>query len=50
VLSRYAARGHKLTGKYNPYLLLHSIEDLFGFKALAHAASAQSFASAACRH
>jgi hypothetical protein len=47
VLSRYAARGRKLSGKYGPYSLLRSIEDVFGFKALGHAESAQSFASAA---
>lgn len=47
VLSRYAKARHTLAGKYNPYSLLRSIEDIFGFGPLGHAKGARSFASAA---
>jgi hypothetical protein len=47
VLSRYAARGQVIAATYDPYSLLRSIEELFGFTPLAHAATAKSFAAEA---
>jgi phosphatidylinositol-3-phosphatase len=47
VISRYARAGSTSTGRYTPYSVLRSIEDLFALKPLAHAASARSFATVA---
>lgn len=47
VLSRYATAGHTIATRYDPYSLLRSIESLLGYKPLAHAGSASSFAAAA---
>jgi phosphatidylinositol-3-phosphatase len=46
VLSRYAKAGKIVSAAYNPYSVLRSVEDLLGYKPLAHAASARSFVSA----
>ena len=43
VLSRYATAGKTVATAYNPYSLLRSIEDLLGYKPLAHAQGAKSF-------
>jgi hypothetical protein len=47
VISPYASAGTKVSGSYDPYSVLRSIEDLFGYSALAHAAKAKSFVAAA---
>jgi hypothetical protein len=47
VISRYARPGSTTPGRYNPYSVLRSIEDLFGLGPLAHARSAKSFATVA---
>jgi phosphatidylinositol-3-phosphatase len=47
ILSRYAKRGHTVSGRYDPYSLLRSVEDLFGYTPLAHANTATSFVSTA---
>jgi hypothetical protein len=47
VISRYARPGSTTPGRYNPYSVLRSIEDLFAVKPLAHAKSAKSFATVA---
>ncbi|MGZ4183303.1 MAG: alkaline phosphatase family protein [Solirubrobacteraceae bacterium] len=46
VLSRFAKAGKTVSATYNPYSVLRSIEDLLGYKPLAHATSARSFVSA----
>ena len=46
VLSRYAKAGKIVSATYNPYSVLRSVEDLLGYKPLAHATSARSFVSA----
>ena len=46
VLSRYAKVGKIVSATYNPYSVLRSVEDLLGYKPLAHATSARSFVSA----
>ena len=46
VLSRYAKAGKIVSATYNPYSVLRSVEDLLGYKLLAHATSARSFVSA----
>ena len=46
VLSRYATAGKTIATTYNPYSVLRSIEDLFGYEPLAHAKSAKPFGSA----
>jgi hypothetical protein len=46
VLSRYAKAGKTVSAAYNPYSVLRSVEDLLGYKPLAHATSARSFVSA----
>ena len=43
VLSRYAKAGKIVSATYNPYSVLRSVEDLLGYKLLAHATSARSF-------
>jgi hypothetical protein len=45
VVSRFAKPRAVLSGAYNPYSLLRSVEDLLGLKALGRAASARSFAA-----
>ena len=40
VLSRYARHGKKIGRKFGPYSLLRSIEQMLGYKPLAHARSA----------
>jgi len=47
ILSRYAKRGHTVSAPYNPYSILRSVEDLFGYTPLAHANTAKSFVSTA---
>jgi hypothetical protein len=47
VLSRYGARGKTLAAHYDPYSLLRSVEDLFGYTPLAHASTAKSFVTTA---
>ena len=49
VLSRFARAGKTVTQSYGPYSVLRSIEQLFGYKPLAHAKSAPSFAHAVLR-
>jgi phosphatidylinositol-3-phosphatase len=46
VLSKYAKAGKIVSATYNPYSVLGSVEDLLGYKLLAHATSARSFVSA----
>jgi phosphatidylinositol-3-phosphatase len=45
VLSRFAKAGNTVSATYGPYSVLRSIEDLLGYKPLAHATSARSFVS-----
>lgn len=47
ILSPLAKTGSTLRGTYNPYSVLRSVEDLFGYTPLVHAKSAPSFATAA---
>ena len=47
ILSRYAKRGNTVSAPYNPYSILRSVEDLFGYTPLAHANTAKSFVSTA---
>jgi hypothetical protein len=47
ILSPLAHRGRRISGTYNPYSVLRTIEDLFGYTPLVHAKSARSFASTA---
>jgi hypothetical protein len=47
VLSQYASAGRRISTTYDPYSLLRSVEDLFGFKPLAHAKTARSFVAGA---
>jgi hypothetical protein len=47
LLSRYAHAGQTDATQFDPYSVLRSVEDLFVFKPLAHAARAKSFAHAA---
>lgn len=47
ILSPLAKRGRTLSGTYDPYSVLRTIEDLFGYTHLVHAKSAHSFASTA---
>jgi hypothetical protein len=44
LLSRYAKRGATIDTPYDPYALLHSIEDVFALEPLAKSAGAASFA------
>jgi hypothetical protein len=44
VLSKYAPADHAITTAYDPYSLLRTVEDIFGFKPLADAKAAKSFA------
>ncbi len=44
VLSKYARAGQAITTGYDPYALLRTVEDIFGFKPIAHAKAAKSFA------
>jgi hypothetical protein len=50
VISPYTSAGAKVSGSYDPYSLLRSVEDLFGFSPVAHAAQAKSFLAAALPH
>ena len=45
ILSPLAQTGRTVSGAYDPYSLLRTIEDLFGYTPLVHANSARSFAS-----
>ena len=47
LLSRYARRGKQIRRAFGPYSLLRSIEAMLGYKPLAHARTAPSFAAAA---
>jgi hypothetical protein len=47
VISPYTRAGTKVSASYDPYSVLRSIEDLFGYSAVAHAAKAKSFIAAA---
>jgi hypothetical protein len=47
LLSRYARRGKRIRRAFGPYSLLRSIEAMLGYKPLAHARTAPSFAAAA---
>jgi hypothetical protein len=47
ILSPLAHRGRTISGNYNAYSVLRTIEDLLGYTPLVHAGSARSFASAA---
>lgn len=47
LLSRYARPGKQLRRAFGPYSLLRSIEAMLGYKPLAHARTAPSFAAAA---
>jgi hypothetical protein len=47
LLSRFAKPGATVTGDFDPYAILRSVEDLFGFAPLARAADAASFAASA---
>jgi hypothetical protein len=47
ILSPLAKTGSTVRGTYNPYSILRSVEDLFGYTPLVHAKSAHSFATAA---
>ena len=47
ILSPFARRGRMMAGAYDPYSVLRSIEDLFGFAPLGHAGRARSFVSQA---
>jgi hypothetical protein len=46
VISRYTKRGATIDLSYDPYSILRSVEDVFGFTPLAAAADAKSFAGA----
>ena len=50
VLSRYARRGKRIKRAFGPYSLLRSVEAMLGYKPLAHARSAPSFAAAVLPH
>ncbi|MGO9885344.1 MAG: hypothetical protein ACLPV4_20305 [Solirubrobacteraceae bacterium] len=50
LLSRYARPGKQLRRAFGPYSLLRSIETMLGYKPLAHARTAPSFAAAALTH
>jgi phosphatidylinositol-3-phosphatase len=45
VLSPFARRSKTISTTYNPYSLLRTVEDLFGYAPLAHAKRASSFAA-----
>ena len=47
ILSPLAHRGRAISGNYNAYAVLRTIEDLFDYAPLVHAKSADSFASTA---
>ena len=47
VLSPFAARGKTISTTYDPYSVLRTVEELFGYDLLSHAKSAQSFETAA---
>jgi hypothetical protein len=44
-LSPFGTRGGTSAGAYDPYSVLRSVEDLFGFAPLGHAHGASSFVS-----
>jgi hypothetical protein len=46
LLSPHAARGRTVSTTYDPYSVLRTVEDLLGYKPLAHARGAASFAGA----
>jgi phosphatidylinositol-3-phosphatase len=47
ILSQYATKARVLTAPYDPYSLLRSVEDLFGYTPLVHAIKAKSFVTTA---
>ena len=47
LLSPFARRGRTVAGAYDPYSILRSVEDLFGFTALGHGNGATSFVPSA---
>jgi hypothetical protein len=47
ILSPLARRGRTISGRYNAYSVLRTVEDLLGYTPLVHAKSARSFATAA---
>jgi phosphatidylinositol-3-phosphatase len=47
ILSRFARAARTLTGAYDPYSVLRSVEELFGYTLLAHARDAKSFVTSA---
>jgi phosphatidylinositol-3-phosphatase len=47
VLSPYTVGGRTVSTKYDPYSVLRSVEDLFGFTPLGHAKQAKTFLSSA---
>jgi hypothetical protein len=47
ILSRYAKAGATLSGAYDPYSVLRTAEELFGYTLLAHARDAKSFLASA---
>jgi hypothetical protein len=47
VLSRYTRPNRNIAAPYDPYSLLRSVEDMFGFTPLGHAGRAMSFMTAA---
>jgi hypothetical protein len=46
VISRWTHHHRTIATKYQPYSLLHSVEDMLGATPLAHAKQAPSFAAA----
>jgi hypothetical protein len=47
ILSRFARAGATLAGTYDPYSVLRSVEELFGYTLLGHAGDAKSFVTSA---
>jgi hypothetical protein len=47
ILSRFAARGKRISTVLNPYSILRGTEDLLGYQPLAHATNAKSFVAQA---
>jgi hypothetical protein len=47
ILSRYARADRTLSGAYDPYSVLRTVEELFGYTLLVHASDAKSFLTSA---
>jgi hypothetical protein len=47
IISRYTKSGHTVSAPYDPYSLLRSVEDLFGYTPLARAATPHAFLATA---